>query len=472
MERGQVSYLNEVLASLVKKTEVNGRRVCCASHIAPYITRSCSYHRQHTAAAQSLKVDYGPIPYSGTRRVELPCGISVSEPSRFLKKNISLFGASQCASVGGGYGRNCGRNTLSCHSDTIRWAVVVEGTVGGIRSRVIPTPLGCVSGRGLWKEPWEEYALVPYRHHSGALVSGGCGRNRERSKLSCHSDTILVRIAFQSCGENKEALRCYDGGFPDLYQEIALTGLPKLNYGLKGREEVYLSSRIPVDVLPAEIVDAESQGVGRGQVDVNLGQVYTSGVHSWESCHQPSQVQAVKENNKVKEGRGICLPTLNVRTKFLNSPLVSGIVKVKSGLGLYKSHHLRRVQYHSKMNCVLILCVIAVFLGLTRSEEKYATKYDNVDLDGVLNNDRLLKGYVKCLMDDGPCTADAKELKDNIPDALTNGCSKCSDKQREGTKKVIRHLYSNKQDIWRQLQDKYDPEHVYLTKYGPDLEKL
>nr|CAD7403506.1 unnamed protein product [Timema cristinae] len=98
---------------------------------------------------------------------------------------------------------------------------------------------------------------------------------------------------------------------------------------------------------------------------------------------------------------------------------------------------------NSKM-CVLSLCFIVVFLGLTQSKEKYTTKYDNVDLDEILNNDRLLNGYVKCLMDDGPCTADAKELKANIPDALTNGCSKCIDVQREGTKKVIRHLYDNK----------------------------
>nr|CAD7450463.1 unnamed protein product [Timema bartmani] len=125
------------------------------------------------------------------------------------------------------------------------------------------------------------------------------------------------------------------------------------------------------------------------------------------------------------------------------------------------------------MQCVLSLCIFTVFLGIAQSEEKnYTTKYDNVYLDGILNNVRLLNGYVKCIMDDGPCTVDAKELKANIPDALTNECSKCSDKQREGTKKVIRHLYHNKQDIWKQLQAKYDPEKVYLTKYGPKLEKL
>nr|CAD7428619.1 unnamed protein product [Timema monikensis] len=73
------------------------------------------------------------------------------------------------------------------------WAGVVGGTVRGIRSRVIPTPFGCVSGRGLWKELWEEYALVSFRHHLGALEGGGCGRNCGGNMLSCHSDTIRVR---------------------------------------------------------------------------------------------------------------------------------------------------------------------------------------------------------------------------------------------------------------------------------------
>lgn len=45
------------------------------------------------------------------------------------------------------------------------------------------------------------------------------------------------------------------------------------------------------------------------------------------------------------------------------------------------------------------------------ADDRYTTKYDNVDLDTILTSDRLLKNYVNCLLDKGSCTPDGKELK-------------------------------------------------------------
>lgn len=65
------------------------------------------------------------------------------------------------------------------------------------------------------------------------------------------------------------------------------------------------------------------------------------------------------------------------------------------------------------MKTVLIAhVVVACFLlGEVLSEDKYTTKYDNVDINAVLNSERLLNGYVNCLLDRGACTPDAAELK-------------------------------------------------------------
>lgn len=41
----------------------------------------------------------------------------------------------------------------------------------------------------------------------------------------------------------------------------------------------------------------------------------------------------------------------------------------------------------------------------------YDTKFDNIDIDDLLKNDRLLKNYVKCLEYEGPCTPDGKMLR-------------------------------------------------------------
>ncbi|EEB19854.1 ejaculatory bulb-specific protein 3 precursor, putative [Pediculus humanus corporis] len=97
--------------------------------------------------------------------------------------------------------------------------------------------------------------------------------------------------------------------------------------------------------------------------------------------------------------------------------------------------------------------------------EKYTTRWDNIDVDEILSSERLLGNYKKCLMDQGPCTPDGKELKKNLPDALKNDCSKCSEKQKINMHKVIDFFKDNKTEWWAELQKKYDPEGIYLKNH-------
>nr|AKI84392.1 CSP9 [Holotrichia parallela] len=120
------------------------------------------------------------------------------------------------------------------------------------------------------------------------------------------------------------------------------------------------------------------------------------------------------------------------------------------------------------------IIIVLVLVGLVTSkldEEKYTTKYDNIDLETILHNDRLLDSYVKCLKDEGPCTVDGKELKDTLPDALQNGCSKCSEKQKEGSRTVINFLVENKKETWDELKQIYDPEGKYEKEYQDIIKK-
>jgi len=87
-----------------------------------------------------------------------------------------------------------------------------------------------------------------------------------------------------------------------------------------------------------------------------------------------------------------------------------------------------------------------------------------------LKSDRLLTNYFKCLMDKGKCTPDGNELKRTLPDALKTECSKCSEKQKAGTERVIRYLIEKKPDQWRMLQEKYDPQNVYYTRFKAEAD--
>lgn len=62
------------------------------------------------------------------------------------------------------------------------------------------------------------------------------------------------------------------------------------------------------------------------------------------------------------------------------------------------------------MKLHIFLCLVAVAMVSARPEQ-YTDKFDNVNLEEILSNRRLLLPYLKCITDEGKCTPDGKELK-------------------------------------------------------------
>ncbi|XP_053965746.1 ejaculatory bulb-specific protein 3 isoform X2 [Anastrepha obliqua] len=116
------------------------------------------------------------------------------------------------------------------------------------------------------------------------------------------------------------------------------------------------------------------------------------------------------------------------------------------------------------MKAILVLLAI-IAVQLVSAQKQYTNKFDNVDVDGVLSNNRILTNYIKCLMDKGPCTPEGRELKKLLPDALQSECSKCTETQRKNSQKVINFLRANRPGEWKLLLDKYDSKGVYRSKY-------
>lgn len=113
------------------------------------------------------------------------------------------------------------------------------------------------------------------------------------------------------------------------------------------------------------------------------------------------------------------------------------------------------------LSMVAVLAMVVVLAGA----QKYTAKFDDIDVDRVLSNDRILNNYLKCLLDKGPCTQEGRELKKTLPDALKTNCEQCSEKQRTSSRKVIAHLEDRKPQEWKKLLDKYDPEGIYKSKF-------
>ncbi|XP_073950717.1 allergen Tha p 1-like [Choristoneura fumiferana] len=107
---------------------------------------------------------------------------------------------------------------------------------------------------------------------------------------------------------------------------------------------------------------------------------------------------------------------------------------------------------------ILVLCLTAFVVAADR---KYDDSFDDIDLSDVLNNERLLVAYTNCLIDKGPCTAEVKQLKEKLPEALETNCAKCTDKQKTVGKKLVHELKAKHPDLWQKLVAKYDPTGKY-----------
>jgi hypothetical protein len=52
-----------------------------------------------------------------------------------------------------------------------------------------------------------------------------------------------------------------------------------------------------------------------------------------------------------------------------------------------------------------------------------------------------------------------------LPDELQTDCSKCSDRQKSASARVIHFLIDSKKKEWEKLEAKYDPTGAYRIKY-------
>nr|AND82451.1 chemosensory protein 9 [Athetis dissimilis] len=123
------------------------------------------------------------------------------------------------------------------------------------------------------------------------------------------------------------------------------------------------------------------------------------------------------------------------------------------------------------MKAVFLLCALVVVVS-ARPETQYTNKYDNVNLDEILQNRRLLVPYIKCCLDQGKCTPDGKELKSHIKEALETYCAKCTEIQRDGTRRVIAHLINHEPEYWTELSAKYDRDGKFAHKYEEELRTI
>lgn len=64
------------------------------------------------------------------------------------------------------------------------------------------------------------------------------------------------------------------------------------------------------------------------------------------------------------------------------------------------------------MKLACALCgLMAVLLVAGAEAKEYTSKYDGIDVDRILQNGRVLGNYIKCMLEEGSCTPEGRELK-------------------------------------------------------------
>ncbi|CAH2984496.1 unnamed protein product [Chilo suppressalis] len=121
------------------------------------------------------------------------------------------------------------------------------------------------------------------------------------------------------------------------------------------------------------------------------------------------------------------------------------------------------------MQRFIIFLVLGMAAMCLAEETTYTDRFDNVDVDEIIANPRLLTAYIRCVLDQGRCTAEGKELKEHVKDAMQTACKKCTDKQKDGARKVVNHIRVNEPQDWEKLVYKYDPIGEYKPIYEPFL---
>nr|BAH71670.1 ACYPI000345 [Acyrthosiphon pisum] len=89
----------------------------------------------------------------------------------------------------------------------------------------------------------------------------------------------------------------------------------------------------------------------------------------------------------------------------------------------------------------------------------YLSTYDNLDVGHLLRNKKVVSGFVKCFVNEGPCTPGGKLVKAYLlPEIIRTVCGKCTPRQKDMSRAVLRHLYTYRRADFDKIMQIYDTD--------------
>ncbi|KAL4112352.1 hypothetical protein QTP88_016160 [Uroleucon formosanum] len=89
----------------------------------------------------------------------------------------------------------------------------------------------------------------------------------------------------------------------------------------------------------------------------------------------------------------------------------------------------------------------------------YVSTYDHLDVGRLLRNQKVVSGFVKCFVNEGPCTPDGKLVKAYLlPEIIRTVCGKCTPRQKDMARIVLRHIYTYRRADFDKIIQIYDTD--------------
>ncbi|KAF5299912.1 hypothetical protein FQR65_LT09307 [Abscondita terminalis] len=121
------------------------------------------------------------------------------------------------------------------------------------------------------------------------------------------------------------------------------------------------------------------------------------------------------------------------------------------------------------MKTLSLFVLFFAFVAVNGAPETYTDEFDNIDVDEVLSNPRLIDKYIHCVKTGQKCTPDGQRARELLPDALQTKCSKCTEKQKSNAQKILEWAIQNRPDVFLEIEEQYDPTHQYRKEYEDEL---
>ncbi|XP_026729694.1 ejaculatory bulb-specific protein 3-like isoform X3 [Trichoplusia ni] len=120
----------------------------------------------------------------------------------------------------------------------------------------------------------------------------------------------------------------------------------------------------------------------------------------------------------------------------------------------------------NKTHFKVTLFFMYVFIASVFAQEKfYDRRYDYYDIDNLIQNVRLLKKYLDCFLEKGPCTPIGRVFRQLLPEAIATACKKCSPSQRRLARKTFNALRNHFPEGHDELIKKLDPKTKYYAAF-------